>query len=186
MIQNEAESVKDLAKDTVEALKKIVGSVEILSQHEMIKQAQESITKKECGKYRLVYKKDTRTIVAEPRRWKWEPKMGEQFIWDEQVWTIGGTKGKWFIVVNTEYGTTTDRLLSSLRKYIPILHWETIERVLEEVGYTVELEGHYSCQIHPPNELRAWPEGGAVAESRQEVVMKAVIELGKEPPCHEK
>ena len=38
-----------------------------VSQQEMEKQAIDSIVKKELGKYRLVYKKNTRTIVAEPR-----------------------------------------------------------------------------------------------------------------------
>ncbi len=37
-----------------------------ISQEEMQEQALESIRKKELGKYRLVYKKDTRTIIAEP------------------------------------------------------------------------------------------------------------------------
>ncbi len=41
-----------------------------ISQKEMIKQAMESIAKKEKGKYQLVYKKDTRTIVAELRKEK--------------------------------------------------------------------------------------------------------------------
>ena len=39
-----------------------------VSQEEMIRQAMESIAKREVGKYRLVYKKDKRTIVAEPTR----------------------------------------------------------------------------------------------------------------------
>ena len=38
-----------------------------VSQKEMQKQAIKSIRKRELGKYRLVYKKDTRTIIAEPR-----------------------------------------------------------------------------------------------------------------------
>ena len=39
-----------------------------ISQKEMIKQAMESIKRKKEGKYQLVYKKSTRTIVAELRK----------------------------------------------------------------------------------------------------------------------
>lgn len=73
---------------------------------------------------------------------------------------------------------------------IPLLHWEKIEGILEEFGYEVEHSHHNreTCQRLEKYVVEIWKPGDTLLTSyicgygktRQEAVMKAVIELAKE------
>jgi len=135
MTQQQAESVKDLAKDTVEAL--------------------EYISDYACDRCGACQGKD------EPKRWKWEPNYYDWVLF----------RGCARILMDTPKSAKRD-------EYIPILHWEEIERVLESVGYNILIgyrtEQGYFCQIVGGKRADAW------GKSRQEAVMKAVIKLGED------
>ena len=95
----------------------------------MIRQAKESIAKKELGKYKLTYKEDKHTIVAEPREWKWEPKVGEFYLTpDGKIRCIGN-----------ELDLENLKIAKDLNnRYVPVLDWQEIERTLEDLGYSLE------------------------------------------------
>lgn len=173
-----SQEVIKLAPACTEALKKL-GKANKISQQGMVEQAKESIKKKERGKYKLVYKKDTKTIIAEPRGWQWQPKVGQAFVelhhqkphfirdvlvkegYDTKVWDYFGRK---FGVIK--------------HKLIPILPWEEIEEILEKARYRIlighRIEQAYFCWILGDKTADAW------GKTRQLAVMKAVIALGKE------
>lgn len=218
MTQELAESIKDLAKDTINALSIIVKSVarecpkckgngqlkltkqirdsvktlpevEIgacpqcngtgkISQQEMVRQAKESIAKKERGKYRLVYKKDRRTIVAEPRGWEWKPEVRERCLWGEAVLLVTDINDYKLSVSGVEIIEEVN-----VNQVIPILSWQEIKRVLEGMGYIVKVrdqkdfgrECRYNCGIYS-DKLGV----GTSAPTQQEAVMLTVDRLAKE------
>ena len=59
----------------------------------------------------------------------------------------------------------------------PILEWEEIERVLEKAGFRIDISAVSECIIIGDGSKYL---ANTEANSRQEAVMKAVIELGKE------
>lgn len=161
MNQTEANDNKHLAKSCNEALEKV--------------------TERECPNC-------TNTIVRRSRsipvgrcsacsgtskvRWAWEPEVGEWWLnkLNQKVHCIGNERE----LVDMQPSIGIDENI------ISILHWETIERVLEGVGYWMKMEyDGKSCymgsEIGTPSALVH-----IVGESRQETVMKALIALGKE------
>jgi len=104
--------------------------------------------------------------VLEKLGWKWEPKVGE--------WFLDAVSGEIFLIDRDDVKDDSDCLHGYV---IPILHWEEIERVLEGMGYELEVRMR-ECAISLQQ------SGDCVvlvgAESRQSAVMKAVIKLGEE------
>lgn len=233
MIKEMAESVKDLAKDSIDALSIIVKNKAMvcpeckgrnwvnepygecpggifkrcsacdgigkITQEEMIRQAEESIRKKEHGKYQLVYKKDKRTIVAEPRGWEWKPK------WNDRVVTDRGTEAQVTMIITDVRISLGDRLNTHFygewkddkwlyvgspfgEEIIPILPWEEIVQILKEIGYIITAEwdkglGYFS-RIYTKRESCGDPDEKSfiletVGENYQESIMRGVIELRK-------
>lgn len=114
--------------------------------------------------------------VLEKLGWKWKPEMSEWYI-------IEATD---IIKLIPEGGGM------ELGKKIPILHWEEIERVLDKIGYKLKLkeglpECRWRCTLHKETCINGGRVGWQVspsaigwAKSRQEAVMRSVIQLGKE------
>jgi len=104
-------------------------------------------------------------------KYRGQPKVGE--------WCIRGIKtlglisdvrgGQWLSIPHYEHELHKDNVT-------PILEWEEIERVLEKAGYSLwesySSRRRYTAGI---NDKEA-----TFGDSRQEAVMKAVIELAKE------
>lgn len=189
MTVKEAESVKDLAKGTVEAIKVIMGTV-----------------KRECPKCKGSGRNDryytdqsgspnglrcrncngTGTDKIS-QRWKWEPKVGEWCIVSGKVHLITYVAGNYFeYAIGNNYGICARK---DWKNVIPILHWEEIERVLEAIEYYMivshQLEcptgvkhGYYCTLWH-----KSWSDDKEIdyiGKSRQEAVMRSVIALAKE------
>lgn len=140
MIQNEAESVKDLAKPNNDVLERL--------------------------------------------GWKWKPEPGEWFL-NKQG------NPRLMIGFNGYHIEDAENLIYYPPEIVPILHWEEIERVLEGVGYIIEIETfsftNYNpyCKIYKKLNFaeieRIVKQSG---KSRQEAVMKAVIKLAEEINVH--
>lgn len=164
MTQELAESVKDLAKPTVEALG--------------------VITERECPEccpdlphYQCKICSGTGKMA-----WKWKPKVREWFYW------VHYREIKPELVQDSEMCSTLSASMEHGTSAIPILPWEEIERVLEGVGYYLQMnkpldvyikkgEMKVGCSIYQIGRddfIRF-----AQAKSRQEAVMKAVIKLGE-------
>ncbi len=165
MNQTEALEVKDLARSVVEALG--------------------IITERECGECKGCGRVKNIFLPGEigcitckgtgKVKYVWQPKPGEWCIWGEETLLI--------IDIDNcglgDYVLKTPTMNVHINQVVPILPWETIERVLIEVGYSLDLHARFSCQIHPPGVVNSWSKGGVWANTRQEAVMLAVIELGK-------
>jgi len=107
--------------------------------------------------------------VLERLGWKWQPKAGEWYL-------VGGSKD-WMKLIPESGGM-------ELGKHIPILEWETIERVLEKAGIGfdwfypadgVEIEMWW--KEDNPNQDPCVIIKLIENESRQKAVMKAVLVL---------
>lgn len=183
MNQTEAESVKDLARPVVEVLGMITERkcseckgrgtyIDVLPNHP-----------KDSYWNRPIYCPKCNGTGKE--QWKWEPKVGE--------WFLDDTENVCLIYCFDNYHQSTqiyyvkneaqNRYVVFQGKFtIPILHWEEIERVLEEVAYRPVVQakwvgGDCYCYILKDENL----VGKVIdANTRQEAVMKAVIALGKE------
>lgn len=178
MTQKEAESVKNLAKPTVEAL--------------------EVVTERECDycngagwrNEAIIESGSPPTITpAKPTcsncngtgklLWKWEPKVGgwcllnDERVANEELFLISDDDDLVYVCSLAPQG-----------KVIPILHWEEIERVLEGVGYKLGMNKFTDKQ--GITTYGAWffaEECWSQAidgKSRQRAVMRVVIELGKQ------
>ena len=121
-------------------------------------------------------------------KWEWKPEVGEQFI---------GVHGMPIVIagiidVPLIFGTENRRLqylsMDKVREIfvkdvIPLLHWERIEEILEGMGYGLLLKRediggkHYQAEFWNKN---TWGHKLSVGKTRQEAVMRAVIEVGKE------
>ncbi len=108
-------------------------------------------------------------------KWKRQPQVGEWIIYKGKISLI---HYEWI----DRLGNMFDEVF---KECIPILDWETIEGILEKAGYgiTMILSPHrhgfvaLSITDETDNEIISFRRGG---KSRQEAVMKAIIELGKE------
>jgi len=179
-----------LAQKVVEALKKLKDpSANKISQEEMIKEAQKSVAKNEKGKYRLVYKKDRRTIVAEPRGWEWEPnpkdicfnKAGHELI------VIGINRRKPYVIEVAEVledGINLDSYTICPDEIVPFIPWEKIEKIAKKFGFALgqndftDRDGviTYGAWF---NHMGHWSKFGE-GKDRQTTVTSALFELEKE------
>ena len=168
MNQTEAEFVKDLAKPVVEALEKVTERECPECKGEPIK-----------GTFHFESKVCILCNGTGKVKWKWKPKVGEWYLTpDDEVRCIGDELDLESIPIVVDLNPA----------YIPILHWEEIERVLEGVGYYVDTRKltPYGCghkelsvsEIYLINSPDFISDGKG--ESRQEAVMQAVIKLGEE------
>ena len=127
-------------------------------------------------------------------RWKWKPEPGEWGLtdYDEVVlivpnWDEKSKKNCPVLAISQFYGNTACVGPDYHEVGIPILPWETIERVLEGVGCEVFAHPDYTepyskrgyyCVIKREKGKRIVTEGRG--KSRTIAVYEAVIALGKE------
>lgn len=173
MTQSEAESVKDLAKSTIEALEVIMGNME-----QDCPNCVESSSFYDGGTKYCPICSGTRKVI---QQWKWKPEIGQFSL----------SNGKVYLITNID-DLGNDKLgvayCAEVRKenVTPILSWETIERVLDGVGYNLHIglpsliikeaaKYRFQCNIGKDYEHKS----SGLGKSRQEAVMKAVIKLGK-------
>lgn len=73
-------------------------------------------------------------------KWVWRPKIGDLWLdLDGEVHCIGD-----------ELYLEHIQSIKELAKAIPLLHWEEIKRILEEIGYWVnvrEFKKYFQCEI---------------------------------------
>lgn len=113
-------------------------------------------------------------------KWEWEPEVGEFVIIYGQVVLV---KSVWPEALH--YGISLEYGLHGIegyaKDYIPLLHWERIEKILEGMGYELDVfksikEHLFVCSVHRNSKIVLVVR----AKSRQLAVTQAVIELGKE------
>jgi len=171
-----------LTKDTIAAIKILAAKARGgISQQEMISRARESLAKKERGAYHLVYTKDRRTIVAEPRDWEWEPEVGEWCI--RGVKTLGlisDVRGRqWLSIPHYEHELHKDNVT-------PLLHWERLVSIMLSLGYWMDVECAQTTKTIIYNTVKIFnprkkdPVYTKVYCGTQESVMLAIIEFAKE------
>ena len=108
--------------------------------------------------------------------------MGEWCIWEGEVWLIiRKMKNDVLLLASNDYkGYDGEGLAQSCT---PILHWETIEGVLEKAGYQLEFvqSDTFKWRAHILSDFKQRDILSAdFCDSRQEAVDLAVLELGKE------
>lgn len=122
--------------------------------------------------------------VLEKLGWKWSPKFGEYVIWLNQIWiVVKRMQNTLHLIRDDNEGG------GALENCIPILHWEEIQRILEDIGYIITAEwdkglGYYS-RIYTEREACGDPDEKsfileAVGKDYQEAIMRGVIELRKQ------
>ena len=116
----------------------------------------------------------------------WEIQEGE--------WCLYKKKG--YLIVNPASRNADDIwlndfnrstvFLAKVKKCIPILHWEDIERILQQnyiIGiraiYNTRENREYKCVIAKRDSSGLGKKAEANGETRQESVMKAVVRLGE-------
>lgn len=186
MTQELAESVKDLAKSMVEALKRIVEwecpKCKGKGYSKWIGHGSKAhgITCKICNGLGKIH-------------YSWTPQVGEWCIWENCISLICSLhlaieKHRITLAHIPGEQIDLDRMGSCVvvEDCMPILPWETLERVLEGVGYRVQVtkwieSGEspslyiYECKIHK-NKTHI----KVIGKTRQEAVMRSVIALAKE------
>jgi len=121
-------------------------------------------------------------------KWKWKVKMGgwcigKNYKTKTPLLITETTDKTGWLQVNCQYWK--DELPSN---FIPILHWEEIEKILEKAGYRVDINRANPIESYKKSyKYECVIIGGSsrfladvYAESCQKAVMLAVIELGDE------
>lgn len=111
--------------------------------------------------------------------WEWEPEVGEFYITPEnEIWCIGDDLDREDTIIAKDLN----------KKYIPLLHWERIEEILEGMGYSMIVSHPLDCPdgkrlgylcIIWHKDWSSDKEIEYVGDRRQEAVQRAVIELGR-------
>jgi len=170
-----------LAKDTVEAIKKIAERQEMecpTCRNGRVPFGVGSVDEK-CSRC-----DGTAKVKG---KWEWEPEVGEWCIFQDAH--IPPRK-KVCLVIRAEglYISVFPKYLDKFGDYtcfrkptncIPLLHWERIEEILEGMGYEVwtdKLKGYVKCRIFRGKDQLVLEQ----RKTRREAVYAAVIELGKE------
>jgi len=130
-------------------------------------------------------------------KWEWKPEVGGWALRpsrhpQDNVGNIGIiTQSYGRIIEFTPTDTTHKSITEALTGLIPILHWEKLEQILEGMGYYIKVS-RLSCKICLPKPKDLDPDSlgyflwndehqvRGEGDDRQEAVMQAVIELGKE------
>ncbi len=104
--------------------------------------------------------------------WKWTPEVGEWWLnnLNQKIYCIGDEKD----LDNIQPSISIDKNI------ISILSWETIEGVLEGMGYELKIgvaqvDGRFFLSLSEGKKVKIYKSG----KTRQEAVMLAVIELSK-------
>ncbi len=106
--------------------------------------------------------------------WSWTPRVGDYCLWGEAVLLITDVDD--YIL----YISGIDMIEAvNVNQVIPILEWEVIEGILEKGGYASIIHEHKEG-YHAGFYMIEKVTGEEYGKSRQEAVMKAVIELGKD------
>lgn len=179
-----SKEVQELAQETYEAIKKIAGNIE--------RECSECNFGKICiGPAKIDYRKckncnGTGKVKGE---WEWKPEVGEYCIYRPN--------SPYFNKLELITGINKEKrklLLShSIDSYpmdecIPLLHWEKLEEILEEMGYVIDLGKEYTswedftwhCDLRQKyTSGYKFVLAGSSCKTRQEAVMWAVIELAK-------
>jgi len=124
---------------------------------------------------------------AKGKEWKWKPEVGEWCLWKKHPHLVLEPEGQdnWFTIYVDKDEAYYHRLVVPLKRCIPLLHWEKLEGILEDLGYFLEVEkiGCEDCEClilkgtgDPDTECIAVGRG----KTRQEAVMRAIIKLGEE------
>jgi len=180
MTQKTALEVKDLAFPCFNAIKTIAGEREC----------------GECDGTGLIHRDHTRPHCVYCNGtgkvgYIWKPQESQTILCRKEIHTIS-LVGKHFLYYLIPDQPLPRPTAIKPENCIPILDWEEIEKILEEVGYLLRLRGTPSgwipvqkwycdviilhrdaAQVRELNSL-------AVAKSRQQAVMLAVIALAKE------
>ncbi len=176
MTQKLANAVKSLISDCYEAIKVIAGESKC-GECKGTGKAEVFIENKD--KNPALDGKCPQCIGTGKVKWEWKREPGDCFF---------STRTKRFYWVQEGSQPPLQNQLDS-GECIPILDWETIERILEEVGYRVKFEDVWKDNAH---RFRCWIgiyEGGCtykelayscIAKSRTIAMYKAVTALRKE------
>lgn len=113
------------------------------------------------------------------KKWEWEPERGNWFL---------GENNQLFLVTDIWKNFIFDDPYcyeGGFNEVIPLLHWEKLEKILEETtGYFLEVE-KIGCENCECLVLKGTgdPETGCVAvgkgKTRQEAVMRAIVKLSE-------
>lgn len=115
-------------------------------------------------------------------KWKWEPKWGDLCIWEGKLAMVNELKkDSWVEILPRPSSTTT---LTPLGSLIPLLYWERLEKILEELGFGMDIvdwksknTGRYGARMYKGlNFFVDWHSG----KTRQEAVQRAAIRLGED------
>ncbi len=179
----EAESVKHLAKPLVEALEKV--------------------TERECGECKGCGRVKNIFLPGEigcitckgtgKLRWKWEPEVGDFILRNNKVYILFPVVFEEDLGFDANYKVYTNEpcftLLDEVDDYIPILPWETIERVLEgvldarfEFSRGTDIKWVLSVELHQDRFLKNGYYRTIVSsgKDRTRAVYEATIKLGEE------
>ncbi len=105
-------------------------------------------------------------------KWEWERKVGDRYVEEH----------------NNVHMVGIGLPICEYKSPVPILEWETLEEILEDEGWHLELTGDVGdktwCAIYYNHRVRD-DMGGLKSfigegKSRTEAVYKAIIELGEE------
>lgn len=125
---------------------------------------------------------------AKGKKWEWKPEVGEWCLWKKHPHLVLEPEGQdnWFTIYVDKDEAYYHRLVVPLKRCTPLLHWEKLEKIMGGLGYELRLDKRGD----PPNV--AFDAGfGKIGEpifasqliqapTRQEAVMRAIIELGEE------
>lgn len=164
----EASSVKPYTLDCYNAIKTIAGERECEICQGKGRVASGTALFKDCRKCN-----GTGKVKGE---WKWEPERGEFALRQplSEVDLITRILSHGILRLSSEEGCTFDE---PAHKFIPILHWERIEEILEGMDYGIEFDpDHRGCTLTGGNGIQVYKK----AKSRQQAIMQSVIALGKE------
>ena len=117
--------------------------------------------------------------------YSWTPQVGEWCVWQDKVYLIYQVGEEYAPQVKADKISIADLTgyRSTLKNSVtPILEWEEIERVLGGAGYSIDVFKYDEIGKIYEVELDTELQHLLIvkAPTRQEAVMKAVLELGKE------
>lgn len=146
--------------------------------------------------------------VLESLGWKWEPKIGEQALLDiGKIITIGGITKTSLSPGNTGilcHWIENDDIAQEFSfDLTPILHWEKIEEILDDSGYSLgfgipgRLRSNFKARILKLERLRKLGQQFGLrhenlmaemdkmaifgeGKNRQEAVMRSIVALGEQ------
>lgn len=139
-------------------------------------------TKTEIDLASKVYEALKKIAERQGKKWEWEPEFGEWLIYrspkviGETVGIIDYIVSKKVICFAPEEGNIHYDYCEIDDGFIPILHWEKLEGILEDLGYEV-IVYRYKCEVWAEEDTGMRLKCRKKGQTRQEAVMRAVIKL---------